>query len=102
MRKVLYSLLLVACRGEPEPQPAFSVTLTVDPLSGAAPLVVNSSAAVPGGGNEVGYTWSFGDGMTGQGSSSCAHTYTAPGLCPVTLEASADRQTATATVEVTA
>lgn len=65
-------------------------------------MVVNFSAAVPGGGNEVGYTWSFGDGMTGQGSSSRTHTYTVHGLYPVTLEASADRQTATATVEVTA
>lgn len=105
LRKVLYSLLLlVACGGEPDPQPAFSVALGADTLTGAAPLVVNFSATVPDGGNEVGYTWNFGDGVTEQGSPNRAHTYTAPGTYPVTLTATSGARTAeaTATVEVTA
>lgn len=102
MRRVLYSLLLlVACGGEPEPQPAFSVVLTADPETGAAPLVVNFSASVPGGGNEVGYTWSFGDGVTAQGSSSRAYTYTTPGTYPVTVSATSSGWSAEATATVT-
>ena len=102
MRRVLYSLLLlVACGGEPEPQPAFSVALGADALTGAAPLVVNFSASVPGGGNEVGYTWRFGDGVTAQGSPNRAYTYTVPGTYPVTLTATSSGQSAEATATVT-
>ena len=102
MRRVLYSLiLLVACGGEPDPQPAFSVALGADTLTGAAPLVVNFSASVPGGGNEVGYTWNFGDGTTAQGSPNRAYTYTVPGSYPVTVSATSSGQSAEATATVT-
>ncbi len=102
MRRVLYSLLLlVACGGEPDPQPAFSVALGADTLTGAAPLTVNFSASVPGGGNEVGYSWNFGDGTTVQGSPNRAYTYTAPGSYPVTVSATSSGQSAEATATVT-
>lgn len=102
MRRPLYSLLLlVACGGEPDPQPAFSVALGADALTGAAPLVVNFSASVPGGGNEVGYTWRFGDGVTAQGSPNRAYTYTVPGTYSVTLTATSGGQSAEATATVT-
>ncbi len=93
-----YLLLLGACSGE---QDELTVALSADQVSGVAPLEVNFTAAVPGGGNEIGYLWSFGTGDTAQGSPSRAYVFEEAGTFLVTATAIQDAQTATATISVT-
>lgn len=99
---ILPLLLLVAC-GEESPVPAadLTVALTADTLKGQAPLPVNFSAAVPGGGSEVGYTWDFGTSDTAQGSSSRLYTFQKPGTFKVTVEAAVEGARASDMVTIT-
>ncbi len=103
MRNSLLSLLLLlsACGGGDQGvQDDLSVVLNADKGGGVAPLAVNFTASVPGGGNEVGYTWDFGTGDTAQGSPSRAYVFKQAGTYLVSVRASKDAQTATASVNV--
>jgi PKD repeat protein len=92
-------LFLVACGG-PTPQ-TLSVNLNADKQEGTAPLAVNFSAEVPGGGGEVGYSWDFGTGDTAQGSASRPYVFTEAGTYDVTVEASVADRRASDTLTVT-
>ena len=94
--------LLSACGGEGDDvSAALTVDLSADRVTGIAPLSVNFSAAVPGGGDEVGYTWTFGNGDAAQGSASRSYTFTEAGTFEVAVEANAGTQKASDTVTVT-
>jgi len=99
-KSLLFVLLLLVACGREAPQD-LTVTLTADTYEGQAPLPVNFTAAVPEGGNEVGYTWDFGTGDTVQGSSSRPYTFREAGTFEVTVEATKDGASATDTVTVT-
>lgn len=94
-----------ACGGGGSTTPdTLTLTLNADKLTGAAPLLVNFSAVVPGADSSVGYSWDFGGGNTEKGSASRAFTFTEAGDYPVTVTASRGEasQTQTVTVSVTA
>ena len=81
-----------------------TVTITVTPLSAPSitsmqvtPLVAlvsqqvaATAAALLTNGGGVTYAWTFGDGTPVAGGSSVAHSYSAPGVYPVTLIATSD------------
>ncbi len=63
-----------------------TAVITADPFSGAPPLEVNfdGSGSFIADGNIVEYEWDFGEGETASGEK-VSHTFTIPGLYPVTL-----------------
>lgn len=76
-----------------------------DPTSGEAPLAVDfdASESFDPEGENITYTWSFGDGSTGTGSAVISHTYYEAGIYPVVLttgNGSGDSGQATATIAV--
>ena len=81
-------------------QPPVAV-LTADVTSGKAPLTVIFSAteSFDPDGNELSFTWDFGDGTTESGSTS-THTYNDPGAYLATVTVSDGSLTATASVEI--
>lgn len=58
--------------------PPPTVTATANPTTGSTPLTVNFQATVSQGLAPFTYSWTFGDGGTGNGAST-SHTYTQPG-----------------------
>ncbi len=78
--------------------------ITATPTSGAAPLVVNFSAACsssPSGTTISSYAWNFGDGNTATGATP-SHTFTANGTYTVTLTVTNNAmQTASTTTSIT-
>jgi PKD repeat protein len=80
-----------------------NVIATATPTSGYAPLGVGFAAAASGGTAPYTFTWKFGDGSTGTGSS-VYHTYANPGtyVPMVTATDSTGRWTTTPTASVIA
>ncbi|MEM7220381.1 MAG: PKD domain-containing protein [Pseudomonadota bacterium] len=87
------------------PNMAPTASFSTTPASGDAPLVVafNALTSSDADGSIVGYAWDFGDGNTGDGSTT-SHTYNTPGGYTATLTVTDDdgaSATASATINVT-
>jgi len=111
-RRIALLLLLatatVGCieieRDKDEADPAPVARITVEPVSGPAPLAVQVSGATSTAtsGTIASYAWTFGDGGSASGVTA-AHTYSAVGTYPITLTVTDDKgRTASATVNVVA
>jgi PKD repeat protein len=86
---------------------SLSVTLSVNPSMGPAPLATMLVASVTGGSAPFVYSWNFGDGSSGTGgsgnSSSVGHTYVAAGTYKAQVTVTdASGSTASATTLITA
>jgi hypothetical protein len=69
--------------------PPPTLSMSVSPPSGAAPLTTNMTAGCPSTIACVGFTWDFGDGSVATGASQ-THVYDAPGRYLATVTAAAE------------
>lgn len=114
MSRVRVALLLLSAaatagcieieREEDEPDRAPVARITVEPVSGPAPLAiqVSGAASTASSGSIASYAWTFGDGASASGATA-GHTYAAVGTYQVSLRVTDQKgRTGSATASVVA